>query len=61
MCRDGNFRPHYIQTEDYSFAVSVAFDTPVETKGSLSQVPLCFCKMWSCEGVGVNLWLDVKV
>lgn len=42
MCGDGNLRPHYIQTEDYPFAVSAAFDTPVETKGSLSRVPLCF-------------------
>lgn len=40
MCRDGNFRPHYTQTEDYSFAVTAAFDTPVKTKGNLSQTPL---------------------
>lgn len=40
MCGDGNFRPHYTQTEDYSFAVTAAFDTPVKTKGSLSQMPL---------------------
>lgn len=40
MCGDGNFRPHYTQTEDYSFAVTAAFDTPVKTKGNLSQTPL---------------------
>lgn len=40
MCGDGNFRPHYTQPEDYPFAVSVVFDTPVKTKGSLSPMPL---------------------
>lgn len=40
MCGDRNFRPHYTQTEDYSFAVTAAFDTPVKTKGNLSPVPL---------------------
>lgn len=39
MCKDGDFRPHYIQTEDYSCAVRAAFDTPEETKGAVSQVP----------------------
>lgn len=40
MCGDRNFRPHYTQTKDYSFAVSAAFDTPVQTKGNLSWMPL---------------------
>lgn len=40
MCGDGNFRPHYTLTEDYFFAVTAAFDTPVKTKGNLSQMPL---------------------
>lgn len=40
MCGDGNFRPHYTQTEDDVFAVTVAFDTSVKTKGDLSQTPL---------------------
>lgn len=29
-----------IHKQDYSFAVTAAFDTPVKTKGSLSQMPL---------------------
>ena len=40
MCGDGNFRPHYTQTEDDSFAVTAAFDTPGKMKGNLSQAPL---------------------
>jgi hypothetical protein len=40
MCGDGNFRPHYTQNEDYSFAVTAAFDTPVKMKGNLSLIPL---------------------
>lgn len=40
MCGDGHFRPHYTQTEDDVFAGTAAFDTPVKTKGDLSQTPL---------------------
>lgn len=52
MCGDGNFRPHYTQTEDDSFAVTAAFDMPVKTKGNLSQAPLLALTDVECMSLG---------